>query len=852
MFSDYYQPSLERMYMLFCDHHLPCSFSDRLNRPCVRTRLAHGAEHRTAQGKIIGTGRFEANFSADSYQPLWIRFLKDEIDEHEDDYWEALDEEPPTISRREIAARLHLNTIYEFFTDLGTAAPFISHASCFACLLEIPRHPLPCGHVICDNCVRMCGDKGHAKLQLKYCPLHRHTSFEPPWEIEHKSERAGVRILSLDGGGIRGIVELEVLRAIEKALGCDIRIQSFFDLIVGSSTGGINALALGVKQWPVSYCISNFEKFCDQAFTEREFGGIWGLEQAALVNHGSLYKTKPLHKALQETLGQGTLFGGSDTLRKFRTKVAVTTTSGDGKEAMLLANYNRSQHPADSLIFVRPENPEHELEVWEAAAAASAAPFYFKPFVHQKTGKSYIDGGLYHNNPVHVANRERKLLWPDLANKHPDMLLSIGTGQNLDNVEREKRQRHSSVSRSEDKSKSPTRQARGLRRTLNNFGALYQRFDNILDAENTWTDFKADIDNRDSNFPSPYIRFNLDLERKLPPFDAKEKFQELRQDVRQRLRDPDVVRMTRDIASSLIASSFYFRLLSSVPQRSGRFKCTGYICCKFEEGSLNLKALGEFLKKRSSVSFMPYFVIQETSRCTSHRNVKVELTDKMLSRLVTYGMLRIPHIDVEVSGSMASTTIALVLAEDTQGAACQGYLLSGFPRTLVQEMPCKPPTVNLGSSPTRTDHRTYSQPQQAYSERLQTSGSTSRTPPSRTRPSHVQSSLPSRPISSHRHASHSRGDSAIELPHHGSPFAPPRPHVPQEQVAMPRQCYQAFSYERPSNENRVPAYLVERAARKIQREDERKLRKTHTGDDSGRPKRLVKRRETSEAFVGVG
>jgi hypothetical protein len=50
----------------------------------------------------------------------------------------------------------------------------------------------------------------------------------------------------------------------------------------------------------------------------------------------------------------------------------------------------------------------------------------------------------------------------------------------------------------------------------------------------------------------------------------------------------------------------------------------------------------------------------------------------------------------------------------------------------------------------------------------------------------------------------------------------------------------------------VPAYLVERAARQIQREDERKLRKTHTGDDSGRPKRLVKRRETSEAFVGVG
>jgi len=52
-------------------------------------------------------------------------------------------------------------------------------------------------------------------------------------------------------GGIRGIVELEILRQLEKELGDLISIQSFFDLIVGTSTGGIIALGLTARNWSV-------------------------------------------------------------------------------------------------------------------------------------------------------------------------------------------------------------------------------------------------------------------------------------------------------------------------------------------------------------------------------------------------------------------------------------------------------------------------------------------------------------------------------------------------------------------------------------------------------------------------
>ncbi|KAI4717347.1 FabD/lysophospholipase-like protein [Aureobasidium sp. EXF-10727] len=439
----------------------------------------------------------------------------------------------------------------------------------------------------------------------------------------------GIRILSLDGGGMRGIMELEILRAIEKILGGNVRIQSFFDLIVGTSTGGINALALGVKRWSVRYCIEMFENFCDKAFTEREFGGVWGLEKAVLLNHGSKYKATPLHDVLRATLGQKPLFGANDSLNAFKTKVAVTTTSADGKEAMVLANYNRQKNPGDRQTFVRPEDPADELEVWEAAAASAAAPFCFKPYTHQKTGASYIDGGLYHNNPVYVANREQKLLWPELASKHPDILLSIGTGKSLSESQR-------GVSRgrsSSPKADATVHKSGGIFQTL---AALYQRFDNILDAEYAWIDFNADINDRNDDFPSPYIRFNLDLKSKPPPFDAKDKYHEFRADVRRRLRDPDVMEMTRNVACSLVASSFYFNLVETVPQCGGSFKCTGYICCKFEQDSSTIKALGNFLSKQCTSTFRPEFIIQDTSRCTPSRDVKVKLTDKMISQLIIH------------------------------------------------------------------------------------------------------------------------------------------------------------------------------------------------------------------------
>lgn len=62
-------------------------------------------------------------------------------------------------------------------------------------------------------------------------------SWEPPQLIQIKPSYAGVRVLTLDGGGVRGILELALLQLVEAEIALDLPIHHFFDLITGTNTG---------------------------------------------------------------------------------------------------------------------------------------------------------------------------------------------------------------------------------------------------------------------------------------------------------------------------------------------------------------------------------------------------------------------------------------------------------------------------------------------------------------------------------------------------------------------------------------------------------------------------------------
>jgi hypothetical protein len=235
-----------------------------------------------------------------------------------------------------------------------------------------------------------------------------------------------------------------------------------------------------------------------------------------------------------------------------------------------------------------------------------------------------------------------------------------------------------------------------------------------------------------------------------------------------------------------------------MPHRGGSFMCSGYVRCKFEEGSSNLKALGQFLLKQCTPTFAPEFIVQDASGCTSGRHVKVKLTDKTISRLAIYGMLSLPLVTFEVPNPMASTTISLVLQGGCQGIT-QRYLLSGFPRTLIQETPCRPQT----SRPPTSRPEGFTSSPQPY-----------------------------------QYATNSRMDSAIELPHHTRNSSSPQKVSSSESTARPP-VYQAFSYERASSRNDMPTHLVEYAARKVRFEDKKQ---SHGEDGQTRPKRLLRKK----------
>lgn len=199
------------------------------------------------------------------------------------------------------------------------------------------------------------------------------------------------------------------------------------------------------------------------------------------------------------------------------------------------------------------------------ARATSAAPRYFKSFFHKPTGYTFNDGGLKFNNPVLVADCERKLLWPHLAHKHPDLLLSIGTGF--------------------DPTPKPDGDRQG-RRTRAKRGALEfakivlkiatQQIESSLNCERTWSDFLRTIQVQDEDKASKYQRLTIEFPENLPRLDQVDQMPMLRR-ITEEYCSGRGSRVIDGVAIKLIASLFYLRLDSTtqVIQTGKRWDCEG-------------------------------------------------------------------------------------------------------------------------------------------------------------------------------------------------------------------------------------------------------------------------------------
>jgi hypothetical protein len=109
--------------------------------------------------------------------------------------------------------------------------------TCFFCLGNSREHELVCGHSVCDTCVPRFGKQPFGMpyhLELSACLLCL-----AKVQFVTREELATIDpcVLSIDGGGIKGRVALELLHALQEILGRQIPIQAYFDLFVGTSSG---------------------------------------------------------------------------------------------------------------------------------------------------------------------------------------------------------------------------------------------------------------------------------------------------------------------------------------------------------------------------------------------------------------------------------------------------------------------------------------------------------------------------------------------------------------------------------------------------------------------------------------
>ncbi len=193
------------------------------------------------------------------------------------------------------------------------------------------------------------------------------------------------RLLTIDGGGIKGVFAASLLADFEKTLGKPI--AEHFDLIAGTSTGGIIAIGLGLGL-SAQEILDFYEKNGPVIFAGRRRRALRPLFSAK-------YNSKPLHDALIEAFGDK-LFGDS------KTRLLIPSLNLETGEVHV---FKTAHHPR----FVR----DYKQKAVDVALATAAAPTYF-PTHYLRTGEPLVDGGMWANNPMGAAAVEALgvLEWP--------------------------------------------------------------------------------------------------------------------------------------------------------------------------------------------------------------------------------------------------------------------------------------------------------------------------------------------------------------------------------------------------------------------------------------------------------
>ncbi|KAF2103254.1 FabD/lysophospholipase-like protein [Rhizodiscina lignyota] len=455
-----------------------------------------------------------------------------------------------------------------------------SHELC-SCLMRMPERDLSCGHSFCETCLQLIAQKCNMRryhYTITGCPACGEEQKEPCFRLLPPT--AGVRLLSIDGGGVRGVIPLMVLSSVEKSLSylqCPLR--DYFDLILGSSAGGVVSIGIGVKQWSTDDCLGNFEKLVYNLFSRKSssyasFHLVRDFVQLCLSD--CQYDSELVNTAFSNTFGRGlSLFSTLSTC----SKVGVTTTRVRDAMPCLITNYNGTDPRQDvGYHIVRAEKPQEDIQVADAAICTSAAPWFFKPKAVPRLD-TYEDGSLQENNPIAIALSEFRTIWPNRG-EHPDIGLSLGTGWARNGAPR-------GGSDLPVRDRMPTRLARNFKQSLNG-QKIWRRFFNTLP----------------NSARHRYHRLEPMFGKEEPRIDELTALEDLKSFIEDWMSSNEWVQEVRLVLDGLIASIFYFELDALPEFIDGRYHVSGQILCRLNLSRLGQQNLYEMLRSTKS-----YFLV---------------------------------------------------------------------------------------------------------------------------------------------------------------------------------------------------------------------------------------------------
>ncbi|WP_116597748.1 patatin-like phospholipase family protein [Primorskyibacter marinus] len=311
------------------------------------------------------------------------------------------------------------------------------------------------------------------------------------------------RILALDGGGIRGILTLQMLARIEKILrkrtGDENTVLSdYFDLIGGTSTGAIiaSALALG---WPVSRINKLYLEFGNDIF------------QSSFFRMGLLrpkFSAKAVREGLKREYGDICL-GGPEV----KTGLGIVVKRIDTGSPWIIHNNPKGMYFNEIAGSRSTANKDYLLR--QVVRASSAAPTYFEPELINVTSDmqgAFVDGGVSpYNNPalqllMLAALKNHGLNWPVGSDKI--QIVSLGTGTKTLAMEQEKVMKMSAAELG----------VRGLSSLMDDNAALNEQLLQWMSDSPTARSIDSEVGDLSSDFLGggtpllTYLRYNVEFD----------------------------------------------------------------------------------------------------------------------------------------------------------------------------------------------------------------------------------------------------------------------------------------------------------------------------------------------------